>query len=108
MENKNWDKFYIHEKYKNYESYKKLFAPKLSLVYNSSFIQVSIDYTFEQTNARKILRITMSVVNISTTTIKSINITIQENSMVLNIKPYKVSCYNLKSKEVIHQMIYLS
>lgn len=62
--------FYLSEKFADNSAYKKLFAPKNVIKHKSSFIDISFEYSFEATRARKVLRIMITVKNISNYTLK--------------------------------------
>jgi len=51
-------------------NYKKLFAPKNIIKHKSSFIDVAFEYSFEITKSRKVLRIMITIKNISNFTLR--------------------------------------
>ena len=65
-------KFYINEKFHKTASYKKLFAPKALISHKSSYVDVNFDYLFDNGPNRKVLRISISVMNISEVNLRNI------------------------------------
>ena len=84
-EGSSYGKFYISEKFKGNESYKKLFLPNQSITHKSSYYQITIDYTLEVFQARRILRIDLNFLNTSNTNLNNLTINTHMLSKVIAI-----------------------
>lgn len=70
-------KFYIDEKFYKSLSYKKLFAPKSTIVHKSSYLEVNFDYIFDSNPNKKVLRISVSVMNVSEGNLRNVKMEIK-------------------------------
>lgn len=85
-----YNKFYISDKFKGNESYKKLFLPNQSITHKSSYYHISIDYIIEPFQARKILRIDLNFLNTSNSNLNQLKINTQPLKNIFTIQPKNV------------------
>jgi len=79
-----------------------------SITHKSSYYVISIDYTIETFQARRILRIDLNFVNTSTSNLNQLKINTLGLKTVIAIQPQNILMEYIRPRERVCQMIYLS
>jgi hypothetical protein len=72
-------------------------------------VGVCFEYIFDNSPNRKMLRIEVEITNTSDTTLFNLNMSVSTQSpKLLAVQPNPIHLRDLRSREVVHQVLYLS
>jgi len=79
-----------------------------SITHKSSYYLITIDYTIETFQARRILRIDLNFVNTSNSNLNQLKINTNGLKTTIAIQPQNILMEYIRPRERVCQMIYLS